>query len=491
MFRTKIADPIPTFKNAFSILNDQDGDIRRVIGLKVFETPASIFAVMSLSAAKEKLEIHPDNSNQQNQFRSQHCEVPIAKPANDCRRTRFISYLTRSVTDNLVSRLRLHAGHFPPPQPAPTNPRAFESGATRGLKEWFFIVACDSPSPYPAPLARRTSFVRFTLPAPDTCDAAAQSTLPARETLFSRRREVHDNWVPDGQTVSFLSLYIDDRTLDRAICEVTDVRTASPTCRARSADDKRLKQQFLRMYFAMEARTSRLEAEGHFSSWLNSFWARRRHGRASVYQSGKRTRATHAGLHRRTFHGVDFVGGTRSDRRFKSLPLCIVSFAASGYATARLSNASADQSRPKSFFARAVRLQTSRPRPDSPRPEPLHTATSGGSLGCLPAVIQRISSPNRKNVQDTKLLLSETTFSWHDARCSWGKSMTFREDLCASIIVAFAVSIFFRSHYSCPCRYDLYQRPHCHQAGRQQLVKSGIPTLPDTFPQGQHNRHHR
>jgi len=86
----------------------------------------------------------------------------------------------------------------------------------------------------------------------------------AGDLILTPPSEVHDNWVPDGQTVSFLSLYIDDRTLERAIYGVTGRANARPDLSQMFRDEKRLKQQFLRMYFAMETRTSQLEAEALF-----------------------------------------------------------------------------------------------------------------------------------------------------------------------------------------------------------------------------------
>lgn len=86
----------------------------------------------------------------------------------------------------------------------------------------------------------------------------------AGDFILTPPSEVHSNWVPDGQTVSFVSLYIDDRALNRAICGVTGRANRQPDLSRMFRDEKRLKQQFLRMYSAMESRTSRLEAEALF-----------------------------------------------------------------------------------------------------------------------------------------------------------------------------------------------------------------------------------
>lgn len=73
--------------------------------------------------------------------------------------------------------------------------------------------------------------------------------------------EVHENWVPDGQNVSFLSLYLDHLVLGRTIFEITGSAHARPDLSCLFREEKQLKLKFLRMYSAMEARESRLEAE--------------------------------------------------------------------------------------------------------------------------------------------------------------------------------------------------------------------------------------
>jgi AraC-like DNA-binding protein len=72
----------------------------------------------------------------------------------------------------------------------------------------------------------------------------------------------HNNWVPNGQNVSFLSLYIDERALSHAVHEITgrpDVAQLDLTHMFR--DEVPLKRYFFRMYSAVETCASRLEAE--------------------------------------------------------------------------------------------------------------------------------------------------------------------------------------------------------------------------------------
>jgi len=57
----------------------------------------------------------------------------------------------------------------------------------------------------------------------------------AGDFILTPPSEVHSNWVPDGQTVSFVSLYIDYRDSTAQSVELRDAQTASPTCRACSA----------------------------------------------------------------------------------------------------------------------------------------------------------------------------------------------------------------------------------------------------------------
>ena len=84
----------------------------------------------------------------------------------------------------------------------------------------------------------------------------------AGDLILTLPSEVHQNWVSDGQSVSFLSLYIDDRALTKAVLEITgrsDLAQLDLTRIVR--DEVPLKQHFVRIYSAMESCASRLEAE--------------------------------------------------------------------------------------------------------------------------------------------------------------------------------------------------------------------------------------
>jgi hypothetical protein len=169
-------------------------------------------------------------------------------------------------------------------------------------------------------------------------------------------------------------------------------------------DEKRLKQQFLRMYSAMESRTSRLEAEALFFELVELLL------KPGVDTAVHRYTSPESARVRRT---RDYI----AERSTESISLAELGRIAdlSPFHLHRLFSqqtgirhfcGSIGQ---KNFLARVVRFQTSRPQPDSPT-RATSRATSGGSSGCLPAVIQRTSSPNRKNVQDATLL-RPTTFS--------------------------------------------------------------------------------
>jgi AraC-like DNA-binding protein len=150
-----------------------------------------------------------------------------------------------------------------------TSPAAARANKSESLRVWrnpwfegmVFHRGMRFTHPYPRHWHDELHLCAYTAGAGYLRCRGAIHLACAGDLILTPPSEVHDNWVPDGQTVSFLSLYIDDRTLDRAICELTGRTNGQPDLSRMFRDDKRLKQQFLRMYFAMEARTSRLEAE--------------------------------------------------------------------------------------------------------------------------------------------------------------------------------------------------------------------------------------
>jgi AraC-like DNA-binding protein len=84
----------------------------------------------------------------------------------------------------------------------------------------------------------------------------------AGDLILTPPSEVHQNWVSDGQSVSFLSLYIDGHALTKAVFEITGRSDIAQLNLARMVRDEiPLKRHFFRTYSAMESCASRLETE--------------------------------------------------------------------------------------------------------------------------------------------------------------------------------------------------------------------------------------
>ena len=162
-----------------------------------------------------------------------------------------------------------------------TSPAAARANKSESLRVWrnpwfegmVFHRGMRFTHPYPRHWHDELHLCAYTAGAGYLRCRGATHLACAGDLILTPPSEVHHNWVPDGQTVSFLSLYIDDRALTARSVKLRDVANAPARPVAHVPRRKRLKQQFLRMYSAMESRTSRLEAEALFSNWLNSFWS--------------------------------------------------------------------------------------------------------------------------------------------------------------------------------------------------------------------------
>ena len=231
------------------------------------------------------------------------------------------------------------------------------------------------------------------------------SSRRAGDLILTPPSEVHQNWVSDGQSVSFLSLYIDDRALTKAVFEITGRSDLATGPVAHGPGRNSTETAFLRIYSAMESCASRLEPKRPCWNWWNCCLPLRLRDRRAGAQYAGQTSLTHA-LHCRTCEPINFIGRTRKDCRSQSVPLAPSFFATDRDAAARLSDLAAHQPR-QATASRAFPFQKSRPRPDLPT-KVTSPVTSAVSLAFRPAATPPSSNPHRKNVQDATAAASVT-----------------------------------------------------------------------------------
>ena len=162
--------------------------------------------------------------------------------------------------ENLSSKLYMPRASFPAKQALPLpHLQVWQNPWFDGL---IFHRGTHFTHPYPRHWHDELHLCAYTAGAGYLECRGATHLAVAGNLVLTPPSEVHQNWVPDGQSVSFLGLYIDDIALAKAVLEITGRSDIAQLDFARMVrNEVPLKQHFFRTYSAMESSASRLEAE--------------------------------------------------------------------------------------------------------------------------------------------------------------------------------------------------------------------------------------